>query len=164
MRLAKYRKKLEPHLIQATLVFFTREDEILLANKKRGFGIDKLNGTGGKQKIGETIEQTAKREAYEEVRMTPNNLEKVATIKFYFAESEMPGQIVTIFLSDSWDGEPEETEEMNPDWYKVVEIPYDRMWEDDKHWLPLVLEGKKIEAEFLFDSSQRLVDFEIVEK
>ncbi|MEW5720741.1 MAG: DNA mismatch repair protein MutT, partial [Chloroflexota bacterium] len=39
----------------ATLVFLTRDNQILLGLKKRGFAQGKLNGFGGKIEAGETI-------------------------------------------------------------------------------------------------------------
>lgn len=41
---------------QSTLVFvFNKQKQILLAMKKRGFGVGKWNGAGGKVEDGETI-------------------------------------------------------------------------------------------------------------
>ena len=50
--------------------------------------------------------------------------------------------MVHIYTTEVWNGEPVESEEMKPYWYKVEDIPYDRMWEDDKYWLPKVLNGE----------------------
>jgi len=44
-----------------TLAFVRRHGEILLGYKKRGFGVGKWNGFGGKVETGETIEDAAKR-------------------------------------------------------------------------------------------------------
>lgn len=38
-------------------------------------------------------------------------------------------------------------------WINVNEIPYDKMWEDDKEWVPLVLAGYKIECKFYFSNN-----------
>ena len=40
---------------------------------------------------------------------------------------------------------------MRPQWYAVSQLPFDAMWADDKHWLPRVLAGEKIVADFAFD-------------
>ena len=37
-----------------TLVFLRNETKVLLGMKKRGFGVDKWNGFGGKVEVGET--------------------------------------------------------------------------------------------------------------
>ena len=35
-------------------------------------------------------------------------------------------------------------------------IPYEKMWEDDRHWLPPVLSGKKIMGYFIFNDEKML--------
>ena len=40
-----------------SLLFLRRDDQILLAMKKRGFGSDRYNGVGGKIEPGDTVEQ-----------------------------------------------------------------------------------------------------------
>ena len=36
-------------------------------------------------------------------------------------------------------------------------IPYDKMFQDDKYWLPLILEGEKIKAHFVFDEKWNII-------
>jgi len=136
-----------------TLCLLVKENEILLAMKKRGFGVGKWNGVGGKVDKEETIEEAAVREMKEEIGVTANleNLENVGNIKFYFKDNPEWDNHMHIFLIREWEREPRESEEMKPQWYKHQEIPYGEMWADDIHWMPLVLAGKKIEAEFHFN-------------
>jgi len=49
------------------------------------------------------------------------------------------------------------TDEMRPAWFSESEIPYDSMWEDDRYWLPQLLAGKKIQAEFTLDGDNKVV-------
>lgn len=42
-----------------TLIIVVNNDEVLLGLKKRGFGLGKWNGFGGKVEIGETITDSA---------------------------------------------------------------------------------------------------------
>jgi hypothetical protein len=35
------------------------------------------------------------------------------------------------------------------------------MWTDDIHWMPLVLAGKKFEADFIFGENDSVLDFVI---
>ena len=49
-----------------------------------------------------------------------------------------------------WKGNPSESEEMNPKWFDIKKLPFNQMLPDDKYWLPLVLDGKKIKAYFKF--------------
>jgi hypothetical protein len=52
---------------------------------------------------------------------------------------------------------------MKPQCFKINKLPYKNMWDDDKYWLPLVLKGKSVEADFLFNENQKMIDKEIKE-
>ncbi len=153
----------QPDKLHVTLLFLLKDDEVLLAMKKRGFGAGLYNGVGGKLDPGETIEQAAVRECQEEVTVTPRNIQKVAELNFVFAESKppQPDMYVTTFIATEWDGEPTETEEMSPKWFKLAEIPYEDMWEDDPYWLPQVLGGKKVIGDFSFNAQNKLLRHEV---
>jgi mutator protein MutT len=138
-----------------TLLFLKREHEILLAMKKRGFGEGRWNGVGGKILPDETVEQALIRECFEEIEVIPKRYEKVAFLSFSFPE-EIPDIIGHVFICHEWQGEPTETEEMAPRWFKDSEIPYNAMWQDDIVWLPQVLAGKKIIADFTFDHEDNM--------
>jgi len=140
---------------QVTLCFFIKEDQILLAMKKRGFGSGWWNGYGGKPEPGmeETIEDIAIRETEQETDGTiikKEDLEKTAVIDFFFPHKPAWDQTVHTFLVRRWSGEPKESEEMRPQWFRINDIPYDCMWPGDQHWLPLVLSGKKITGTVYF--------------
>ncbi len=144
---------------QVTLCFLIKENqtgkEVLLAMKKRGLGIGKWNGVGGKldpEKGDRSIMDAAIRETEEEIGVKIKDLEKVAVLSFYSPPNydEWEDQCAHVFLAKKWEGEPKESEEMSPRWFRVKEIPYGEMWEDDRYWLPKVLEGKKLKAKFVF--------------
>src|ERR1035438_7000783 len=130
-----------------SIVFLRRENSILLAMKKRGFGQGHWNGAGGKPEPGEDIITTARRECFEEIAVKPGKLDKVAIINFYSQAKPGDNQQAHVYFCWDWIGEPLETEEMRPQWFDLEAIPYKTMWADDKYWLPPVLAGKKIEAD-----------------
>lgn len=149
-------------LKQATLVFLIKKSElgiqeICLAMKKRGFGINKWNGVGGKVEPGETIEQATIRETEEEISVTIKELEKVAELTFHFTHNPSWDQVVHVYISESWEGDPIESEEMRPQWYSVDTIPYDNMWPDDKFWLPEVIKGNKLQASFTLNENDTIL-------
>lgn len=147
-----------------TLLFLLKDDQILLAMKKRGFGADRYNGIGGKIDPGETVEQALIRECQEEIEVTPTEFHKVAEHDFTQTESNEPWRMyVHAYLCTKWEGEPKETEEMAPEWFKIADIPYDNMWQDDIYWLPKVLEGKKLFCKFGFDEADNMLTHEIRE-
>jgi 8-oxo-dGTP pyrophosphatase MutT (NUDIX family) len=133
----------------STLCFLIREGEICLAMKKRGFGEGKWNGVGGKVEEGESIENTALRELEEEVgvKSEARHLRKVGDISFFFLDNPEWDQKTHVYVVREWEGDPKESEEMAPKWYRHHKIPYDTMWIDDIYWLPKVLEGRKIKEE-----------------
>lgn len=154
-------------LKQATLCLLVKEGQILLAMKKRGFGAGRWNGVGGKPNEGESIEEAAIREAQEEIGITPKSLKRAARLSFLFPQNPPDqnwDQQVHVFLVDEWQGEPAESEEMNPKWFSINEIPYESMWPDDIYWLPKVLAGTTVLGKFIFDPLQKLLEFKVAEK
>ena len=138
---------------QVTLCFLIKDSRVLLAMKKRGFGSNWWNGYGGKPDLTDkSIEATAVRETNEESSIITKeaDLEKVAIIDFFFLHKPEWNQTVHVFLVKRWSGEPKESEEMRPEWFLFADIPYDFMWPADRHWLPLVISGKKITGEVFF--------------
>jgi 8-oxo-dGTP diphosphatase len=153
-------------LRQASLCFLTRGGEVLLARKKRGFGLGKWNGVGGKSEPGETIEETAVRETREEIGVTPLGLRRIATLDFFFPpDPAFAGweQQVCVFLADRWEGEPVETDEVAPRWFPADALPLTEMWADDAHWLPLALRGIPLRGHFLYDGTDTIAEWVIVE-
>lgn len=147
-----------------SLLFLRKDDQILLAMKKRGFGEGRWNGVGGKVEEGESIEAAMIREAQEEIGVTPTVFEKVGDIRFdeYF-KGEPTLMHVHIFTATKWEDEPTESEEMKPQWFSTQAIPYDSMWSDDPHWLPQVIEGKKVSADFKLDESDAILSYDVKE-
>ena len=138
---------------EATLCLLMKDDKILLAMKKKGFGVGKLNGVGGKmeaEKGDKDIVDTAIRETKEEIGVDIINPEKVGIFHFHFPYRPEWDQDVHLFLAKNWQGIPEESEEMAPKWFAISEIPYDKMWDDDKFWMPHILKGEKLDADFTF--------------
>lgn len=153
-------------MIQTTLNFLIKDKQILLAMKKRGFGINKWNGVGGKLQDTETPIEAIIRETEEEigVQVATTDIEKVGTITFHFPANPNWDNECHVFITKKWIGEPVETEEMCPAWYYFGDIPYDAMWVSDKAWLPLILEGKKITATFQFNNEGDTFDSWSVEE
>jgi 8-oxo-dGTP diphosphatase len=134
---------------RATLLFVIRDGKILLIHKKRGLGAGKINAPGGRIDAGETPLEAAIREVREELRITPVGVRQRGELRFQFVDGlSLHGYV---FMATDCEGEPQETEEAKPLWTSVDEIPYHRMWADDRLWLPLMLEGHYFEGRFLFD-------------
>ena len=153
----------------STLIFLLRNNktEICLAMKKRGCGVGKLNGVGGKVEPGEDIREAACREAREEIEVDifPSRLRKVGVIEFHFENDDIAqnfNQRVHIFFTTDWTGAPVETEEMNPSWYKIKEIPFDKMWPDDIHWLQYTLKGKNVSGVIRLNKQVEIEELKLI--
>lgn len=147
-----------------TLLFLLKENSILLAMKKRGFGEGKWNGVGGKVEPGESIKQALVRETQEEISVTPQDYDQVAKITFTeFVDGATQDMLVHVFVCHKWQGEPVESEEMKPQWFNIDKIPYEQMWPDDPYWLPLIIQNKKVIASFTLDEHNTITQHKVEE-
>lgn len=140
--------------ILATLMFVVRDDQVLLIEKKRGLGAGKVNGPGGKIDPGETPLQAVVRETQEELHVTP--LAPVKLGELWFVMSDSPDILCHVFRAEDFTGTPTETDEAVPLWTPTGAIPYRRMWEDDRQWLPLLLENRTFHGRFIFEGERLL--------
>jgi len=151
----KEKERKPQNLQECTLCFLIKENQILLAMKKRGFGKGKWNGIGGKVKEGENVEQALIRETFEEIGVKPISFKKVAVLDYLFPdapEDKNWNQQVNVFLVDEWKSEPVESEEMKPEWFAFENLPFEAMWDNDKLWIPRILFGEKLKGEFILDA------------
>ncbi len=152
----------------ATLCFLIRKtasgiNEVCLAMKKRGFGEGKWNAVGGKfdPKIDKSIEEAAKREVFEEIGVKINEpCEKRGEVSFHFIsvpEGEDWDQNVHVYVVQQWEGEPKESEEMSPRWFRIDNLPFNEMWVGDESWIPFILEGRCVKADIVFDDGTNVI-------
>ena len=141
--------------VRATLLFLRRDGQVLLIKKKTGFGKGKINGPGGKLDPGETEHDCAIRETEEELCVKAKAITKRGELWFQFVDGM--AMHVAVFISDNFEGTALETEEAEPLWTPVEEIPFDRMWADDRHWLHRMLTtGENFMGRFLFEGDAML--------
>ena len=151
-------------IIETTLLLLRKDNKIMLALKKKGFGAGKYNGVGCKLESGETPEEAMIREAYEETGVKPLNYISMGENEYSeFINGESAKLKFYLYVAESWIGEPIETEEMKPYWFDIDKIPYDNMFIGDIYWLPLVLKNKKIHGYFEFDENWNLISHRITE-
>lgn len=139
---------------RATLLFVIEDNRVLLIHKKRGLGAGNINGPGGRLEPGETPLAAAVREVQEELCITPREIEYSGELFFQFID----GLSIhcTVFRAAAYDGEPQETDEAIPLWTDLDKIPYERMWEDDRYWIPLMIARTPFNGYFVFDGEHML--------
>lgn len=151
--------------IVTTLSMIHGQNRVLLAMKKRGHGVGKWNGYGGKLNENETVEQAMVRELLEESGLLAHKFEKRGIITF---DDQNNGDIIEmhIFRVFEFGGNLVETEEMSPKWFELNKIPYEEMWESDRKWLPMYFDNKKFIGNVKvngWDTIDRIEKFEIVD-
>ena len=148
--------------IKATLLYVVKEGNVLLGKKLRGFGKGNYNGIGGKVDFGETIEQGMIREVKEEISVEPVGYELVGKILY---DEFMDGEPVVfetfVYVATEYVGDIKTTDEMEPSWFDVNQLPFDKMFGDDPYWLPQVLAGEKVIAEFNFDKEFNILNYDV---
>ncbi|HSF14990.1 MAG TPA: 8-oxo-dGTP diphosphatase [Vicinamibacteria bacterium] len=138
----------------ATLVFVIQNGSMLLIEKKRGLGAGKINAPGGRLEPFEHPIDGAVREAEEELLITPSGLTRTGENRFQFVDGYSIH--VHVFRASGYTGVPTETAEAKPLWVPLDNIPFDAMWEDDRLWVPLVVEGIRFSGRYLFDGDAML--------
>ena len=110
----------------------------------------------GTVEAGETPEQAAVRECRDELHIEVSNLEYCGEHRFQFVDGYSIH--VWVYRTRVFTGVPTETPEAEPLWTQIDNIPYDLMWEDDRHWLPMLIRGEKFQTRWIFDGD-RMVDY-----
>ena len=143
---------------RAVIVYITdrKQQKVLFIIKKTGLGEGKVSAPGGRLEPGESFYEAAIRECREEVGLTPLAPEKRMELRFQFTSGyALYGEA---FFTDRWEGQAQSSDEADPFWCNLDEIPWDKMWEDDRQWLPLALEGKKLRGCYVFDDDKMLFE------
>jgi len=144
-------------LTQTCLCLLTRtgadgEPEVLLGYKKTGLGTGKIVALGGHVEERETAAQAAAREVEEEsgLAVAADALREAAQLTFLFPTRPAWDMTVAVFTSGDWSGQPAESHEVRPEWFPVAALPFDRMWDDGRQWVPRVLAGERLRATFSY--------------
>jgi 8-oxo-dGTP diphosphatase len=126
--------------------------QVLLGRKKRGLGTGHFVGLGGKFEDGEHAPQAAVREIEEEsgLIVAESDLDRRGDLFYLFPDKPAWSQRSTVFVVTKWVGEPQPSDELDPEWFDLDALPLDQMWDDAKFWLPGVLNGGRVSREYVF--------------
>jgi 8-oxo-dGTP pyrophosphatase MutT (NUDIX family) len=138
-------------------VFDRAQNALLMIHKKRGQGTGKVNVPGGKLQDGESAEQAAIRETFEETGILPEGLQEAGRLEFYFPENENWDNTCNVFTAEKFSGNlTADNEECSAYWVSLDKIPVDQMWDADRLWLPLLLAEKWFHRAYVFDANDHV--------
>ena len=148
--------------VEASLCHIVRSRKLLLKKANRGISAGRWNGPGGKLEPGETPTQNVVREVREETSLQIVEPVYHGRIEFYMNGANTLDYLVHVFLAKRFSGRPRPSEEGRVKWFRVDTIPYAEMWDDDRYWLPLLLNGVRFNARFFYNKeNSRVKDYEI---
>ena len=150
----------------AVVCYLIKGDKVILGFRKRvslGLGENLISGIGGKvgdkeELANETLEEALRREVLEEIGVSITSFRKMGRLRFIHPHKPKWNQDVIAYVIDSWDGEPQETDDINPMEFEIANLPTDRMWDDNQYWVPQILAGQQVEAIFLFDETNKVIE------
>ncbi len=135
--------------------------KLLLKLANQGVSRGYWNCPGGKMERGETPRECGIREVKEETGLDVKNLFEHGKLSFFFAGGKSPDWVVYLFSSKSFSGRMRDSSEGRLKWFGIDKIPYDKMWDDDRYWLQLMLDKRRFDASFVFDKNNRIIDLKI---
>ncbi len=150
-------------VLKATLCHIIDGNKVLLKMAVRGISKGKWNGPGGKFEKGETPEQCAIRETYEETGITMRSPFFHGKLYFFMEGRRKLAIEGYLFSTRRFYGRVRPSEEGEVKWFGVNSLPSSRMWDDDKYWFDLMLKRKKFDAYIYYDKkNKKVVEYRIV--
>ena len=74
--------------------------------------------------------------------------------------NEASNFLTHVFISREWAGEPKDLGEGELKWFKIDEVPLEKMWDDDQYWLKNLLKGEYQHKRFYFDGNGKVLRYE----
>lgn len=154
-----------PDAVEYSLCYVLSNGSVLLKHATRGISKGKWNGLGGKIEKWETPEQNAAREAREESGLSVSWLFYHGVLRAYMNGTEKLTILIHLFSTSHFDGRLSHSEEGVLKWFGADALPLGEMWDDDRHWIPLMLAGKRFDGDFYYNSdNSRVVKYAILHR
>lgn len=160
----------EIEFIPCVVSYLIKDDKVLLGLRKKvenQLGQNIIAGFGGK--VGDLEEfrdedyhDALARELREEIQVDINEYDYRGRIRLISPANPKWCLDIKVYIIHSWQGEPKETDYMKPDWYHKEALPTEQMWQDNRVWVPMVLQGERVDMVFLYDEDGDLIDYRSV--
>jgi 8-oxo-dGTP diphosphatase len=142
---------------EQTLCHIIDVDKLLLKRATRGISLGRWNAPGGNIDEGESPEECAVREVFEETGLTVSNLFAHGTLNFYLDGKDELSIRVHLFSTKEFEGDLKSSEEGEVKWFDADKVPLAEMWPDDEFWLSLMLAGRRFNADFYLGKGNKSI-------
>lgn len=138
--------------------------QIFLGVKQRGIGAGWYSGVGGKVDATDlSLADSLAREVSEEIGVVVHKAHHCGQFRVNFTRSFNEGDLIQgstvvneYFITD-WEGNPQDSDEIQGRWFNWDDIPYDEAWPDLKYWLPQALAGEFLTGAILYDEHNEII-------
>ena len=140
----------------ATLCYVMKDDKTLMLyrNKKENdYHKGKWNGLGGKLEQGETPEECAIREVYEEAGLKVSNPEMKGLITFPLFDG-VDDWYVWFFVFNKFEGELIDSPEGHLEWIENKKLVDLNLWDGDKIFIPWLFQKECFSAKFIYEDGK----------
>lgn len=145
----------------ATGCHLIRGGKLLLKMANRGISKGYWNFPGGRMEGGETPEACVAREVMEETGLRVKDLTAHGVLRFSFYGESRPSNVVYVFSTEHFSGRIKSTKEGRLRWFDIDNMPFDKMWDDDRYWFPMMLKKGRFDASFRFDRNRRVSSYSV---
>lgn len=125
-------------VVNSSLVYVEHDGKYLMLHrvkKENDLNKDKWLGVGGKFEFGESPEECALREAYEETGLTLDSISYRGIVTFVYGDIT---EYMHLFTSTSFTGEIKECDEGTLEWVEKSRVYKLPIWEGDKLFFKLI--------------------------
>ncbi len=146
----------------ATLCYIQHNNKTLMLyrNKKENdYHEGKWNGLGGKLEQGETPEECAIREVYEESGLIIKNPQMKGIITFPMFDGK-DDWYVFLFLFNGFEGKLIDSPEGTLKWIETEKLTDLNLWEGDKIFVPWLFQNKFFSAKFNY-KDKKFIDYSV---
>jgi len=138
----------------ATLCYLMHEGKTLMLyrNKKENdYHEGKWNGLGGKLEKGETPEECAIREVYEEsgLKVSQPKMKGLITFPMFDGKDDW---YVWVFVFNKFEGKIIDSPEGELEWIPNDKLTKLNLWDGDKHFIPWLFEENCFSAKFIYEN------------
>ena len=131
---------------------------MLLRNRKEhDINDGKWIGIGGKKEPGETMEQCAIRETFEETGLMMHSLTMAGQV--HFQQEGIDDEIITVFTSQDFSGVMHACDEGTLSWIMEKDVLSLSLWPGDRIFLTQMMEGKDLpfDLKLKYDADGNLI-------